>query len=89
MRVTRARRTLERVRTGLADVKPPVKSIHMLGMDKRLGTLSTDLQGLARAAAANDPASVQEARAALAAPGRQVVSAIQQLQQAGYDINNG
>ena len=90
VRVTRARRTLERVRTKLADVKPPKSAAKAHAeLVVALGTLSADLQGLARAAAANDQASVQEARAALAAPGRQLVSAIQQLQQAGYAVNNG
>jgi hypothetical protein len=90
VRVTRARRTLDRVRTTLEDGKPPkdAERAHR-SLLIALQSLSTDLGQLARAARSGSRSSVQEARARLAAPGRQLIAAIQQLQQAGYDINNG
>jgi hypothetical protein len=90
VRVTRARRTLDRVRKTLEDGKPPkdAERAHR-SLLIALQSLSTDLGQLARAARSGSRSSVQEARARLAAPGRQLIAAIQQLQQAGYDINNG
>jgi hypothetical protein len=90
VKVKRARSTLEAVRTKLEDVKPPEDAERPhAALLVALTTLSADLRTLARAAESGYPKSIAEARARLNAPGRQVVSAIQQLQQAGFDINNG
>jgi hypothetical protein len=90
VRVTRARRTLDQVRTQLAGVKPPKKAERAhRQLVVALDMLSDDLGALAAAAAKDDQAAVNEARARLSTPARQLVAAIQQLQQAGFDINNG
>lgn len=90
VRITRARAQLDRVRADLADVKPPKQAERAhRQLVVALDTLSRDLQRLARAADAGDQGAVQEARARLSAPARLLVAAIQQLQQAGFDINNG
>jgi hypothetical protein len=90
VRVTRARRTLVGVTRKLEAVKPPkpAERAHQ-SLVIALRTLSTDLQQLSTAAARGDAGAVAEARARLSAPGRQIVAAIQQLQQAGYAINTG
>ncbi len=90
VRVTRARRQLDQVRSDLADVKPPKRAERAhRQLVVALDTLSQDLRRLAQAAKGGKPSAVQEARARLSAPARQLVAAIQQLQQAGFDINNG
>jgi hypothetical protein len=90
VRVTRARRTLVAVTKTLEDVKPPkaAERPHK-SLVIALHTLATDLDRLAKAAANGYPKAVAEARARLLAPGRQLISAIQQLQQAGFAINAG
>jgi hypothetical protein len=90
VRVTRARAQLDRVRSDLDDLKPPKQAelVHRQ-LVVALDTLSQDLWRLAQTADAGDRAGVQEARARLSAPARQLVAAIQELQQAGFDINNG
>jgi hypothetical protein len=90
VKVKRARTTLDAVTTKLADVNPPkaAEPAH----DKlvlALRTLSTDLRKLGAAAGSGYPKAIAEARARLAAPGRQVAAAIQQLQQAGFAVNTG
>jgi hypothetical protein len=90
VRVRRARTTLDGVTAKLAAVKPPKAAEGPHGkLVVALKTLSTDLKLLGQAAASGYPKSIAEARARLSAPGRQVVAAIQQLQQAGFDVNNG
>jgi hypothetical protein len=90
VRVTRARRTLVEVTKKLEDVKPPKSAERPhKSLVIALHTLDTDLGRLAKAAARGDAAGVTEARARLLAPGRQLITAIQQLQQAGYAINAG
>jgi hypothetical protein len=90
VRVERARRTLLAVTKQLEQVKPPKRAERQhRSLVLALTTFSTDLQRLAQAAARGYPQAVAEARARLSAPGRQLVAAIQQLQQAGYAINNG
>jgi hypothetical protein len=90
VRVKRARQTLVAVTKTLEQVKPPeaAERPHS-SLLVALRTLSTDLDRLARAAANGDAQGVAEARARLLAPGRQLISAIQQLQQAGFAINTG
>jgi hypothetical protein len=90
VRVKRARATLDSVRQTLDDLKPPkaAEPAHDK-LVQALATLSNDLKLLGRAAESGYPKSITEARARLSAPGRQVVAAIQQLQQAGFDVNNG
>jgi hypothetical protein len=90
VRVTRARQTLVGVTSDLEAVEPPERAERAHeSLVLALQTLSTDLRLLGRAAANGYPKAVAEARARLSAPGRQLVAAIQQLQQAGFDINNG
>jgi len=90
VRVTRARRTLDQVRTQLSDVKPPERAERAhRQLVVALAALSDDLGMLAAAASRDDRAAVDEARARLSTPARQLLGAIQQLQQAGFDINNG
>jgi plasmid stabilization system protein ParE len=83
VRVSRARAQLDRVRSDLDDLKPPEQA------ERAHRQLSRDLERLVQTADAGDRAAAQEARARLSAPARQLVAAIQQLQQAGFDINNG
>jgi hypothetical protein len=90
VRVTRARKTLVTVTKQLEDVKPPKPAVHAhQSLVIALQTLTDDLQQLASAAGSGYRTAVTEAYAKLAAPGRQIASAIQQLQQAGFAINNG
>jgi ABC-type uncharacterized transport system auxiliary subunit len=90
VRATRARRTLLEVTRKLERLKPPTQAerAHQ-SLVIALTTLSTDLQRLERAAESGYPKAVVEARARLSAPGRQLIAAIQQLQQAGYAIKTG
>jgi hypothetical protein len=90
VRVQRAKRTLDGVVSDLGAVEPPAKAERAhASLLTALETLSQDMQRLAQAAASGYPQSVAEARARLSAPARQLVTAIQQLQQAGFDINTG
>jgi hypothetical protein len=90
VRVARAQRTLDEVRTQLRDVKPPEQAERAhRQLVISLDTLSDDLGMLAAAAKRGDQAATDEARARLSTPARQLVAAIQQLQQAGFDINEG
>ena len=90
VRVARARRTLIAVTNDLDAVKPPKAAERPhASLVVALRTLAADLQKLAEAADRNDAKAVTEARARLATPGRQLVAAIQQLQQAGFAINTG
>jgi ABC-type transporter Mla subunit MlaD len=90
VRVRRARATLERVIATLDDVSPPkaAEQPHRQLL-VALRSLSTDIAGLARAADTGRPQAIREARARLSAPARQLASAIQQLQHAGFAINTG
>jgi hypothetical protein len=90
VKVRRARTTLQQVTAKLAAVDPPkeAEDPHQK-LVVALRTLSTDLKLLGTAAESGDANAIAEARARLSAPGRQVVAAIQQLQQAGFAINTG
>jgi hypothetical protein len=90
VRVTRARRTLLDVTAKLEHVKPPKQAERPhASLLVALRTLTVDLDRLAKAAGSGYKTAVAEARARLLAPGRQLISAIQQLQQAGFAINTG
>jgi hypothetical protein len=89
-RVLRARKTLARVAATLADVKPPKDAeVPHRELTDALKSLSLDLADLATAAGSGNEKAVARARAELAVPARQIVAAIQQLQQLGYAINRG
>jgi hypothetical protein len=90
VRIGRGRAALDGVRADLKALKPPKAAENAHGkLLIALDTLSDDLAGLQRAATSGNENAVLQARARLAAPGRQLISAIQQLQQAGFAINSG
>ncbi len=74
----------------LADVQPPKDAEQAHGrLVGALRELSVELGNLAAAARTGNQKTTDRARAQLNEPARAIISAIQQLQQAGYDVNQG
>jgi hypothetical protein len=90
VKVDRARRTLDDVTSDLGDVKPPEKAEpaheQLVGS---LRELSVELRNLAAAARSGSKKRTDLARRDLSAPARGILQAIQELQQAGFDVNRG
>ena len=90
VRVRRARRTLDSTATQLAGMKPPKDAQAAHGrIVTALQGLSVDLEGIARAADANDEQAVTRARAQLRAPAEELTGSFRELQRAGFAINSG
>jgi hypothetical protein len=90
IKVDRARRTLDDVTAKLAGLKPPEKA--EAGHERlvaALRELSGDLGNLAAAARTGSQKKTDLARKDLSAPAREILRAIEQLQDAGFSINEG
>jgi len=89
-KVDRARRTLDDVTRDLAALKPPEEAEaphqRLVGA---LRELSGDLRGLTAAARSGNAKRTELARRELSGPARAILQAIQELQQAGFDVNRG
>jgi len=89
-KVARARRTLDGVTADLAGVKPPEQADQAHErLVASLRELSVELRNLAAAARSGSQKRTDLARQQLSAPARAILAAIQQLQQAGFDVNRG
>jgi hypothetical protein len=90
IKVGRARKALDDVTSELAKVKPPKDAERPHAqLVAALRDLSTDLRKLSAAARTGSQQKTDRARRRLSTPAKKILQAIQQLQAAGFDVNEG